>query len=102
MILTVGGVYVYLSVMELPVHIDLSLCDVASQVGDGMGDVWVRGTKVGRILSFRVARQQHLPSFGIVKMGICVMEPFRPSTRPARYRNIEWCHRHASHHGTSI
>lgn len=24
------------------------------------------------------------PSLGIVKMGICVMEPFLPSTRPAR------------------
>ena len=28
-----------LSVVELSVHIDLSLSDVASQVGDGMGDV---------------------------------------------------------------
>lgn len=25
-----------------------------------------------------------VPSFGIVRMGICVMEPLRPSTRPAR------------------
>lgn len=43
--LTVGGVYACLSVVQLPVHIDLSLCDVASQVGDGMGDVWARGTR---------------------------------------------------------
>ena len=43
--LTVGGVYACLSVVQLPVHIDLSLCDVASQVRDGMGDVWARGTR---------------------------------------------------------
>ena len=45
--LTVGDAYACLSVMQLPVHIDLSFCDVASQVGDGMGDVWVRGTRYG-------------------------------------------------------
>ena len=27
------------------------------------------------------------PSLGIVKIGICVIEPFLPSTRPARYRH---------------
>ena len=34
--------YVYLSVVELPVNVDLALCDVASQVRDGMSDVIVR------------------------------------------------------------
>ena len=29
--------------MQLPVHVDLALCDVARQVRDGMGDVWERG-----------------------------------------------------------
>ena len=28
---------------------------------------------------------ESLPSLGIVKIGICVIEPFLPSTRPALY-----------------
>jgi len=33
-----------------------------------------------------------LPSLGMVRMGICVMEPFLPSTRPARYDLIKKKH----------
>ena len=29
-----------LSIVKLPIHINLPLSDVASQVRDGMGDVW--------------------------------------------------------------
>ena len=31
-----------------------------------------------------------LPSLGIVKMGICVIDPFLPSTRPALYNQNNW------------
>ena len=31
-------------------------------------------------------RQINLPSLGIVRIGICVIEPFLPSTRPALYK----------------
>ena len=34
---------------------------------------------VGKELSLNA----YIPSFGIVKIGICVMEPLRPSTLPA-------------------
>lgn len=30
------------------------------------------------------AEKESLPSLGMVKIGICVMEPLRPSTLPAR------------------
>ena len=33
-----------------------------------------------------------LPSLGIVKIGIWVIEPFRPSTRPALYK-AKYCNR---------
>lgn len=36
--------------MQLPVHVDLALCDVASQIRDGMGDVVV-GHRQDRDLS---------------------------------------------------
>jgi hypothetical protein len=38
-----------LSVMELPVHIDLALSDVASQIRDGMGDVVVGHRQNGNL-----------------------------------------------------
>ena len=30
----------YLSIVELSVHIDLTFGDVASQIRNGMGDIW--------------------------------------------------------------
>ncbi len=38
-----------LSVVELPVHVDLALSDVASQIRDGMGDVVVRHRQNGNL-----------------------------------------------------
>jgi hypothetical protein len=35
--------------MELPVHIDLALSDVASKIRDGMGDVVVRHRQNGNL-----------------------------------------------------
>lgn len=47
----------YLSVVELPVYVDLSLCDVASEVGDGMGDIWTeRG--VGEAVRGKTVRER--------------------------------------------
>ena len=57
-----------LFVVELPVDEDLSLSNVASEVGDGVGDIVV------------LAKQQ---CTGIDKMGIWVIEPFLPCTLPA-------------------
>lgn len=37
----------YLSVVELPVYVDLSLGDVASEVRDGMGDIWTEEGREG-------------------------------------------------------
>ena len=61
-----------------------------------MCDIWNRQKKEclrleTDILMYRYFTQymccksETLPSLGIVRMGICVMEPFLPSTRPARY-----------------
>ena len=45
------------------------------------------------ILTYRkftkYCKSKTLPSLGIVRIGICVMEPFLPSTRPARYDLIK-------------
>ena len=41
-----------------------------------------RGRAVARALS---------PSLGIVRIGICVMEPFLPSTRPALWEEEGGC-----------
>ena len=34
--------WLYLSIVELAVHVDLAFCNVASQVGNGMSDVIIR------------------------------------------------------------
>lgn len=78
-----------LLVVQLAVDEDLAFGDVARQVGDGVGDVCAR--KLARISSTSTdgrsmpfAGYAYAPSFGIVKIGICVILPLRPSTRPAR------------------
>ncbi len=39
----------------------------------------------GNELAFAgVWEDEDIPSLGMVRMGICVMDPLRPSTRPAR------------------
>jgi hypothetical protein len=58
-----------LLVVQLPVDEDLSLGDVASQVRNGVSDVVV------------LCREE---STGMERMGICVIEPLRPCTLPAR------------------
>lgn len=55
-------------VMELSVDENLSLCDVSSEIGDGMRDVIVlSGIEVT----------------GMERMGIWVIDPFLPCTLPA-------------------
>ncbi len=55
-------------VVELPIDENLSLCDVASEIGDGMRDVIVlSGVEVT----------------GMERMGIWVIDPFLPCTLPA-------------------
>jgi len=57
-----------LFVVELPIDENLSLCDVASEIGDGMRDVIVlSGVEVT----------------GMERMGIWVIDPFLPCTLPA-------------------
>jgi hypothetical protein len=68
----------HLLLVELTVDEDLAFRNVARQVGDGMRDV-CRPMKTTLGLTSRNA-----PSLGIVKMGTWVIEPLRPSTRPAR------------------
>jgi len=66
---------IYLSIMQLTIHKDLAFSNIASEIWNRMRNVYTNGQPWSR---------GGLPSFGIVKMGICVMEPFLPSTRPAR------------------
>ena len=62
--------------MELSVHVDLALGDVASQVRDGVGDVVVGHRQDG-----------HLDDMSdmddMIRMGTWVMLPFLPCTLPA-------------------
>ena len=46
---------------------------------------------IGCVISVHVSHTElgkqtkmHIPSFGMVRMGICVIDPLRPCTRPAR------------------
>ncbi len=60
--------WIDLFVVELPIDENLSLCDVASEIGDGMRDVIVlSGIEVT----------------GMERMGIWVIDPFLPCTLPA-------------------
>lgn len=77
-----------LLVVQLAVDKDLALRDVARQVGNRVRDVWVSASSTGSV-SQRLAarsreRERGAPSLGMVRIGICVIEPLRPSTRPAR------------------
>ena len=57
-----------LSIVKLPVHIDLSLGDVASQVRDGMGDIWEEEEEVGGLDELPFITSS--PSLGMDKIGI--------------------------------
>ena len=60
--------WIDLFVVQLPIDENLSLCDVASEIGDGMRDVIVlSGVEVT----------------GMERMGIWVIDPFLPCTLPA-------------------
>ena len=68
--------------MQLPVDKDLAFGDVSSQVRDRMRDIFRNMRE--RPLETENLPEAHIPSLGMVRIGICVMEPFLPSTRPAR------------------
>jgi hypothetical protein len=71
-----------LSVVKLAVHKYLALCDVTGQIGDRVRDVCGLGwIALGYVTC--------APSLGIVRMGTWVIEPFLPSTRPARSYSVE-------------
>lgn len=86
----------YLSVVELPVNVYLSLSDVSRKIWGGMRNIWPNSIKDQEMydhyskdvwyasLICNETKSSVIPSLGIVKIGICVMEPFRPSIRPAR------------------
>jgi hypothetical protein len=71
--------WINLPVVQLTVDEDLALGDVTSQVRDGVRDIYIDVVRsiIGKM-------HEALPSLGIVRMGIWVMEPLRPWTRPAR------------------
>ena len=79
-----------LLVVQLAVDEDLALGDVARQVGDRVRDVCERALTAGsasasaRARHGRGERASDGPSLGMVRIGIWVIEPLRPSTRPAR------------------
>jgi len=73
----------HLSVVQLPVDVDLALGDVAGEVRDRVRDVCDESGRESGYGSKTVPRGDS-PSLGMVRMGICVMEPRRPCTRPAR------------------
>ena len=66
-------------IMELTVDEDLAFCDVASKIGNRMGDICRQ-----KSASCEKEALSAIPSLGIVKIGIWVIDPLRPSTRPAR------------------
>ena len=66
-------------VVKLAVDVDLAFRDVPCKIRNRMCDI------CGSISSY----YQHypeisIPSLGMVRIGICVIEPLRPWTRPAR------------------
>ena len=66
-------------VVELTVDENLSFSDVACKIGNRMCDIcnWKSAYSGNETLPA-------IPSLGIVRMGIWVIDPLRPSTRPAR------------------
>lgn len=68
--------WVNLSVVQLSVDEDLAFCNVACKIGYRMRDIYeVTSAACCGCLQHR---RETLPSFGMVRMGICVIEPFRP------------------------
>ena len=72
---------IYLSIVQLTIHKDLAFSNIAGKIWNRMRNVY---TNKRLILVSTEGGSRGLPSLGIVKMGICVMDPFLPSTRPAR------------------
>ncbi len=68
-------------VVKLAVDEDLAFGDVSCEVGDRVGDIYNITYKRG---AFGEGGLSNIPSLGIVRMGIWVIDPLRPSTRPAR------------------
>jgi hypothetical protein len=56
----VGREQLYLSIMQLSVHINLSLCDEACQVWDGVGDIY----KKKKCTGLRVVGPRSPPTWG--------------------------------------
>ncbi len=66
-------------VVELSVNEDLAFSDVACKIGNRMCDICRR-----KLAYSEANKMPIIPSLGIVRMGIWVIDPLRPSTRPAR------------------
>lgn len=66
-------------VVELTVDEDLTFGDIASKIRNGMCNICK-----GKSASSEKETLPAIPSLGIVRIGIWVIDPLRPSTRPAR------------------
>ena len=66
-------------VVELTVDEDLAFSDVACKIRDRMRDICEQLSACSEMKTMRI-----IPSLGMVRMGIWVIDPLRPSTRPAR------------------
>lgn len=67
-----------LLVVELTIDEDLTFRNITRQIRDRVGDIYPDQ------LEDDVNAGANIPSLGMVRMGIWVIDPFRPSTRPAR------------------
>ena len=65
--------------MELTVDEDLAFSNVTCKIGNRMCDIYKRKSACSEKETLPA-----IPSLGIVRMGIWVIDPLRPSTRPAR------------------
>ena len=72
-----GGVDTF--VVKLTVDEDLAFSNIACKVGDRMRDIFK-----GKSACSGNEMRRAIPSLGIVRIGIWVIDPLRPSTRPAR------------------
>ena len=66
-------------VVKLTVDEDLAFSDVACKIRDRMGDICRQ-----MLVCSDMKMTPIVPSLGMVRMGIWVIDPLRPSTRPAR------------------
>lgn len=59
--------------MQLTVDENLALSDVTSKIRDRVGNIYR-----GEVRSLQGQQHEALPSLGMVRMGIWVMDPLRP------------------------